>query len=48
MDTSHSEKHNEAEAIVNNYAKIAKLTYGKNGLLTFLSDLFLDLSEREK
>jgi hypothetical protein len=48
IDTTHNDKHSEAEAIGKNFTKIAKLTYGKNGLLTFLDDLFLDLTEIEK
>ena len=43
-----SEKKKETDAISNSYNKIAKLTYGKNGLVTFLDHLFLNFSEGDK
>jgi hypothetical protein len=42
------EKKKELEAISTNYNKIAKLTYGKNGLITFLDHLFFNISELDK
>ena len=38
----------ENDKIATNYNKIAKLTYGKNGLVTFLDHLFLDISDDNK
>ena len=43
-----NEKKRETEAISSSYNKIAKLTYGKNGLVTFLDHLFLNLSDGDK
>ncbi len=43
-----SEKKNEIDAISNSFNKIAKLTYGKNGLVTFLDHLFLNFSDGDK
>lgn len=42
------EKKRETEAISFSYNKIAKLTYGKNGLVTFLDNLFLNFSDGDK
>ncbi len=43
-----SEKKNEIDAISNSFNKITKLTYGKNGLVTFLDHLFLNFSDGDK
>jgi len=43
-----NEKKREADAISSSYNKIAKLTYGQNGLVTFLDHLFLNFSEGDK
>jgi len=43
-----NDKKRETEAISSSYNKIAKLTYGKNGLVTFLDHLFLNFSDGDK
>lgn len=50
MIESHSqlEKQSDTWSIGHSYNKITKLTYGRNGLLTFLSDLFMVLDEKDK
>ena len=48
IETTQNDKQSEAESIGKSFAKIAKLSYGKNGLLTFLNDLFFNLDVEAK
>lgn len=47
-DVVNSEKKKEQDAISSSYNKITKLTYGKNGLITFLDHLFFNINEGDK